>query len=128
MDQTYEILVVEDEEIASKRLKLALEKSRCLVEVESSGQGALRRLEGKEYDIVVTDIRMGDVDGIEVLEEVRKRHPRTKTILITGYASAEVAREALAKGAFDFLAKPFQPKDLRAIVERAIKQIGKERS
>lgn len=127
MERSYEILVVDDEEIAGKRLKTALEKGGYAVEVVDSGESALRRLQEKAFDVVVTDIRMHDVDGIQVLDEVRKHHPKTKTILITGYATVEVAREALAKGAFDFIAKPFQPKDLRVIVERAVKQLSKER-
>jgi DNA-binding NtrC family response regulator len=127
MDSSIEILVVDDEAIAGKRLKTALEKEKYAVEVVDSGEGALSRLQEKEFDVVVTDIRMHDVDGIQVLDEVRKRHPKTKTILITGYATVEVAREALAKGAFDFIAKPFQPKDLRVIVEKAVKQLRKER-
>ena len=128
MERPFEILVVDDEEIACKRLKLALEKAGYVVEVVDSGEGALGRLEAKAYDIVVTDVRMGDVDGIQVLDAVKERHPKTKTILITGYATVEVAREALAKGAFDFIAKPFQPKDLRVIIDKAIKKLRKERA
>ena len=126
MTEAIEILVVDDEPIACKRLKTALEKAQYVVDVASSGEDAIERLRSKAYDVVVTDIRMDDVDGIQVLDAVRSSHPRTKTILITGYATVEVAREALAKGAFDFIAKPFQPKDLRKVVDRAVKQRGKE--
>lgn len=128
MERPFEVLVVDDEAIACKRLKTALEKARYVVDVLDSGEGALKRLEERTYDVVVTDVRMGDVDGIQVLDAVKKRHPGTKTILITGYATVEVAREALAKGAFDFIAKPFQPKDLRAIIDKAVKQLRKEQS
>jgi DNA-binding NtrC family response regulator len=60
-----------------------------------------------------------------VLDAVRRMHPQTKTILITGYATVELAREALAKGAYDFVAKPFQPKDLRAIIDRAVQGLAR---
>lgn len=126
MERATRVLVVDDEAIACKRLKTALEKgknaTRYAVDVAGSGEAALDRLRSGPYDVVVTDIRMDGVDGIQVLDEVRRLHPETKTILITGYATVEVAREALAKGAFDFIAKPFQPKDLRAIIEKAVKQ------
>ena len=78
------------------------------------------------FDIVVTDIRMDEVDGLEVLEHVSAHSKNTKVIIITGYATVEVAREALAKGAFDFIAKPFKPNDLRAIIEKAAKQLKQE--
>jgi DNA-binding NtrC family response regulator len=125
MEKGLKILVVDDEPIVGKRLKAALEKHGYLVEVFESGQSAIQRLQEAEFDVVVTDVRMEDADGLEVLEAVRRRSSRTRTILITGYATVEVAREALAKGAFDFIAKPFQPKDLRALIEKAAKEIEK---
>jgi DNA-binding NtrC family response regulator len=117
-----EILVVDDEPIACKRLKTALESAGWAVETVPSGEEALARLNQKTFDVVVTDLRMEGVNGLEVLETVQRVHPSTRTILITGYATVEVAREALAKGAFDFIAKPFQPRDLRAMIERAVAQ------
>lgn len=120
-----EVLIVDDEVIATKRLRTALEKEGYTVEVANSGEAALERLAEKSYDVVVTDFRMDEVDGIAVLDAVQKANPKTRTIMITGYASVEAAREALAKGAFDFIAKPFQPKELRAIVDRAVKQSRK---
>jgi DNA-binding NtrC family response regulator len=64
------------------------------------------------------------VDGIRVLERVLERSPDTKVIMITGYATLEVAREALTKGAFDFLAKPFRPAQLREMIARAAAELG----
>jgi len=114
-----QILVLDDEPIVGKRLRSALEKNGYAVEVFEDSRAALRRLDEREFDIVVTDIRMEEVDGIQVLEHVLERSERTKVIVITGYATVEVAREALAKGAFDFIAKPFKPDDLRQIITRA---------
>jgi DNA-binding NtrC family response regulator len=127
MEGPLQVMVVDDEPIVGKRLKPALEKGGYVVEVFESGGDALRRLEGKDFDIVVTDVRMEDVDGIQVLEHVLARSDRTKVIIITGYATVEVAREALAKGAFDFIAKPFKPNDLRVIIERAAEALRAER-
>ena len=123
MEHKLKLLVVDDEPIVGKRLKSALEKYGYDVEVFETGQSAIQRLADREFDIVVSDVRMEDADGLEVLDAVQKSSSRTKTILITGYATVEVAREALAKGAFDFLAKPFQPKDLRALIEKAAKEL-----
>ena len=66
---------------------------------------------------------MEGIDGLEVLEYVTGNSPKTKVIMITGYATVEVAREAMAKGAFDFIAKPFKPNDLRAIIKKASEQL-----
>ncbi len=81
-------------------------------------QLALERLQEKEFHVVVTDIRMEDIDGIEVLERVMERYPKTKVVMITGYATVEVAREAMAKGAFDFIAKPFKPQDSATLSQK----------
>jgi DNA-binding NtrC family response regulator len=125
MERKLELLIVDDEPIVGKRLKAALEKHGYEVEVFETGQSAIQRLKERQFDIVVSDIRMEDADGLDVLEAVKQSSSRTKTILITGYATVELAREALAKGAFDFLAKPFQPKDLRAMIEKAAKELEK---
>jgi DNA-binding NtrC family response regulator len=85
---------------------------------------ALERIRDKRFDVVVTDIRMDDIDGIKVLETVLERWPETKVIMITGYATVEVAREAIAKGAFDFIAKPFKPQELRDVIAKAADALG----
>ena len=118
-EQSLQILILDDEPIVGKRLRTALEKSGYAVEVFEDSRVALQRLGEKEFDIIVTDVRMEEVDGIQVLEHVLERSGRTKVIVITGYATVEVAREALAKGAFDFIAKPFKPDDLREVISRA---------
>ncbi len=123
MAQSLEVLVLDDEPIVGKRLKPALEKDGYVVEVFEDGRSAMARLGEKEFDIVVTDVRMDEVDGIQVLEAVQRMSTRTKVIIITGYATVELAREALAKGAFDFIAKPFKPQDLRAVIEKAAREL-----
>lgn len=127
MELPLEIVVVDDEPIVRKRLKPALEKNGYNVEVYEDGSGVLKRLREKTFDIVVTDVRMEDVDGIQVLEEVLAQSSRTKVVIITGYATIEMAREALAKGAFDFIAKPFRPNDLRVIIEKAAEALRAEK-
>lgn len=126
MLKSLKIMVIDDEPIVVKRLKPALEKSGHEVEVFISGSEAIHRLDESDFDIVVTDVRMDDVDGIEVLRHVTQKSPRTKVIIITGYATIEIAREALAKGAFDFIAKPFKPNELRTVIEKAAEALSRE--
>jgi DNA-binding NtrC family response regulator len=124
MEAKLQILILDDEPIVGKRLGPALTKMGGEVEVFEDPHQVLRRIQEKIFDIVVTDIRMEGVDGIEILERVKARSERTKVIMITGYATVEVAREALGKGAFDFIAKPFKPNDLREIILRAAEALG----
>jgi DNA-binding NtrC family response regulator len=119
-------MIVDDEPIVGKRLQPALEKSGYEVEVYETGASALKRIEEQAFDIVVTDVRMDEVDGLDILASVTSKTPQTKVIIITGYATIELAREALAKGAFDFIAKPFKPNDLREIIQKAASALKKE--
>lgn len=124
MTRQLQLLILDDEPIVGKRLAPALTKLGCEIEAFEDPGRALKRIEEKEFQIVVTDVRMENVDGLQVLEKVLARSPRTKVIMITGYATLEMAREALAKGAFDFIAKPFTPGDLRKIVVKAAQALG----
>jgi len=124
MEEKLQIMLIDDEEIVCKRLKTALENYGYSVDVFTDGNSAIEKLRERRYDVVVTDIRMDDVDGLQVLEAARSISPETKVIMITGYATAEVAREAQAKGAFDFIAKPFRPKDLLKLIEAARREGG----
>lgn len=124
MSQLLDVLLLDDEPIVGRRLKPALAKIGCDVEVFEDPEKALARLAQKEFKIVVTDIRMDDIDGMQVLEFVHKRWPRSKVIMITGYAMMSLAREAMDKGAFDFIAKPFKPDDLREVIVRAAEALG----
>jgi len=119
-----EVMVVDDEPIVGKRLKPALAKYGYDVEVFDNPVKALNRFDEKKFDVVVTDLRMDEIDGINVLEHVNKKTKDTKVIFITGYATVENAREALIKGAFDFIAKPFKPNDLRMAIAKAALSLG----
>jgi len=124
MSERLDVMLLDDEPIVGKRLKPALTKIGCDVEVFQDPREALDRINEKEFDIVVTDIRMDEIDGLQILEEVVKKSERTKVIMITGYAMMAVAREAMEKGAFDFIAKPFKPDDLREVIAKAAKALG----
>lgn len=119
-----EVMIVDDEPIVGKRLKPALSKYGYDVEVFENPEIALSRFDEKPFDVVVTDLRMDKIDGINVLEHVTGKTDKTKVIFITGYATVENAREALIKGAFDFIAKPFKPNDLRMAIAKAAMSLG----
>ena len=127
MAERLSILILDDEPIVGDRLKPALEKDGSQVEIFVDPKLALDRLDAKEFDIVVTDLRMDDVSGIQVLEKVTAKSNRTKVILITGYATLEVARESLTKGAFDFIAKPFKLGEIRETIKKAAKALQEGR-
>jgi DNA-binding NtrC family response regulator len=118
------LLILDDEPIVGKRLKPALAKYGVEVEIFEDPHQAVARINETEFDIVVSDVRMEAMDGLRVLETVRSKSSRTKVIIISGYATVEVAREALVKGAFDFIAKPFKPNDLRVVINKAAKALG----
>lgn len=124
MSKRLEVLILDDEPIVGKRLKPALAKIGCDVEVFVDPKAALEVINQKEFDVVVTDIRMDDIDGMQILEHVQKKYPRTKVIMITGYAMMALAREAMDKGAFDFISKPFKPDDLRVVIAKAAQALG----
>jgi DNA-binding NtrC family response regulator len=120
MDHRCEILVVDDEPIVGERLQATLERDGHRVTVFADPVAALAELEERTFDIVISDIRMGEVDGIQILEAVQRRSPGTRVIMITGYATIELARESLTKGAFDFIAKPFKFGEIRKTISKAI--------
>jgi CheY-like chemotaxis protein len=118
------VLVLDDEPTVGKRLSVVLSKIGCRVEAFSDPHAALARIDEKEFDVVITDVVMGDVDGLQVLDRVQQHSPRTRVIIITAYAMMAMARKAMDKGAFDFVAKPFVPSEIRDVVERAVGALG----
>jgi len=125
MSYQCDILIVDDEPIVGERLKAFIKKDGHRSETFVDPAAALKRLEEKEFDIVISDIRMGEIDGIQVMQKVFQKSRRTKVIMITGYATLELARESLTKGAFDFIAKPFKLKEIRKTIEKAVESLEK---
>lgn len=126
MPDKLSILILDDEPIVGKRLKLALKRLDYDVEIFVDPREALERLDAKTFDLVVTDVVMGDIDGIQVLERVQAASPRTKVIIMSAYAMMHMARKAMDRGAFDFIAKPFEPEELRVIIAKAVEALAEE--
>jgi len=122
------ILVLDDEEIICSRLKPALEKEGYAVETCTDSREAKRRLETRRFDVVVTDLRMAGVDGMEILRFVKRRWPGTEVVLISGYATPEVMREAMKAGAREVVEKPFRIRDFKALIDEVARAIGTRNS
>lgn len=117
------VLIVEDEQAALKNLQHVMKKEGYDVTGTLSGTHAIELLEDREFDLVLTDLRMEKVDGIKVLERAKQLHPETEVILITAYASIPSAVETMKKGAYDYIDKPFKLDDVRKIVSSAIERV-----
>jgi ATP-dependent Lon protease len=122
------VLVVDDEESARRNLEHVLTKEGYAVSTAASGVEALSLLERDRFDIVVTDLRMESVDGMEVLEKAKARDPEVEVIMISGYATDPVAKEAMKRGSFHFFAKPFKFEELRETIQSALKKKKKNLS
>ncbi|MDH7552825.1 MAG: response regulator [Spirochaetota bacterium] len=117
------ILIVDDEDIVLKSCLRVLQKLDYEIDTAYSGQTALDKLDKKKYDIVVTDLMMPGMDGMQLLEEIKKRYPDVIVIIFTGYATVDTTRQALKAGAFDYIPKPFTPDELRNVIENAVKSL-----
>ena len=116
------ILVVDDEPNITEILEIAFQDDGMEVLKSGSGHEALKILRNQEIDIVISDIKMPDLSGVELLQEARQLAPDTVFIMITAFASTETAIEALQHGAYDYVTKPFKMEELRAIVQRGLEK------
>jgi two-component system response regulator PilR (NtrC family) len=119
---TASILVVDDETTTQDTLGMFLETEGYRVATAGSGEEALARIEQQEFDVIVADVVMPGLSGLEVLERSRELSPRAAVILMTGHATVEMAIEALRKGAGDYLQKPFVLHDLARCVQRLLRR------
>ncbi len=117
------ILVLDDEPIVCKRLQPALEKLGFAVDTFTQSVEAMHQVQKSAYDIVITDLKMKEIDGMRFLEEVKKQRPKTEVIVITGFATMETAKQSFQKGVFDFIAKPFKLSEIQDVVTRAAAKI-----
>jgi ATP-dependent Lon protease len=118
--QTSQILVVDDEEIARTNLEYILRKEGHQVTTAANGLEALEKVKAQEFDVVLTDLKMEKMDGIQLLESVKQIAPHTEIVMVTGYATVSSAVDALKKGAAHYLSKPIKLDELRATVREII--------
>jgi two-component system response regulator PilR (NtrC family) len=114
------ILVVDNEKSLCDFLTILLEKEGYEVATAPNGEVAVRLINENDFDMVLTDIRMPRSDGIDVLAASKSRNPNTPVVMMTAFASAETAVEAMKKGAYDYISKPFKVEDLQLLVKNAL--------
>lgn len=122
MKQTSQILVIDDEAHNRQALTLLLSHSGYQVQSAVSGEEALDIMQKTPFEIIITDLFLPGVSGIDILKRVKEESPYTSVILITGNASAETAVEAMKEGAFDYITKPFNFEKLKVIVAKAVEK------
>jgi CheY-like chemotaxis protein len=120
------ILIVDDEKNIRLALSMSLEKLEVPVETAASGEEALEKLAQGGYELMLLDLRMPGMDGMEVLRRVSQQMPELKIIIITAYGSIDLAVEAMKLGAVDFLQKPFDANQVREMVRRILEKPGEE--
>jgi DNA-binding NtrC family response regulator len=121
------ILIVEDEKSALRNLEHVMKKEGYGVTATLSSTSALNLLEEREFDIVLTDLRMGRVDGMEILEKAKRLRPDTEVIVATGYATVPFAVETMKKGAYDFITKPLELDAVMNAVKGALEKVSQKK-
>lgn len=119
MNDTLNVLVVDDEQIVLDSIRKHLRKEPYEVLTALSAEQALELLKQETIHIVLTDLMMPEMDGLEMMSLVKKEYPHAPIIMITGYATINTALQAMQLGAFDYIAKPFTRAELRGVVNRA---------
>jgi DNA-binding NtrC family response regulator len=123
MQTSAKLLIVDDERIALKNLEYVMKKEGYEVTGTQSGQNALKLLEEQSFEVVLTDLKMEKVDGMQILRRCNELYPETEVIMITGYATLESAVEAMKQGAFYYIAKPFKLEEVRQVVREAAEKV-----
>jgi len=126
----FRVLVVDDEEFMAEMVCEILQEEKLLTDVALSGEEALGKFESAQYDLVILDLRLPDLGGLQVLQRIREKDPEIPVIVITAYGSVDNAVEALKMGAYDFITKPFKVEELKNAVLRAleVERMKRERS
>ncbi|MBI5214041.1 MAG: sigma-54-dependent Fis family transcriptional regulator, partial [Nitrospirae bacterium] len=116
------ILIADDEIDICKALEFLLKREGYSVTSVNSGEAALEKLKEENFDVVLTDLKMGRVDGMVVLEKSKEISPDTPVIMITAFASIESAVDAMKRGAADYIVKPFLNEEIRLVIKKVIEQ------
>jgi DNA-binding NtrC family response regulator len=123
MQKNGKLLIVEDEKIALKNLEHVMKKEGYEVVGTERGPTALKLLEEQQFDVVLTDLKMEKVDGMQILKRCRELHPDIEVIMITGYATLNSAVDTMKHGAFYYIAKPFKLDVVRKVVKEAVEKV-----
>ena len=117
-----QILVVDDQQSLRQTMAITLSRAGHAVDEAASGSEAIRRIDETLYDLVLTDLKMGEVDGLAVLEAVKARDTDTEVLIVTAYGSIESAVQTIRRGAHDYITKPFSPDQIILAVDLALER------
>ncbi len=120
------VLLVEDELNVAKGLEMVMREEGYEVDLAETGHDALDKFKATEFDLLVADLRLPDMDGMEVIQEVREKRPRTNVVIITGYPSVASAVQAVKMGVSDYLRKPFTEDEFKTAVKGALEKKERE--
>lgn len=120
------ILVVDDEITVCKSIRSALVQENYDIDLALSGEEALQKEQVKKYDVMIVDLMMPGISGLDLLRSIKTTNPAVRVIMVTGYPTMKNTLQAMQIGAFDFLPKPFLPADLRNLVAKALDAGDKE--
>ena len=121
MEHKSEILIVDDDQTMRSSLLEWFESEDRRVYGASSGEEAIKTIEDGNFNIVITDLKMPGIDGLELLRYVKREHPNTEVIIMTAYGTVETAVNAMKEGAYDYIVKPFSPEEIDMITKKIIK-------
>ena len=116
----HRILVVDDELTVCKSIRQVLVRDDCDVDMALSGEEALGKEAGQPYDVMIVDLMMPGISGVDLLKQLKARNPKARIIMVTGYPTMKNTLQAMQLGAVDFLPKPFLPTTLRNLVAKAL--------
>lgn len=122
MNDTASILIVDDEEVVRHSHLRSLADTGCHTEAAEDGHEALRVMEQRPFDVVLLDLSMPGLDGMDVLKTIKERWPDSEVVVITGYPTIETAKEAVRLGAYNYIAKPVGPDDVIKAANEAMTQ------
>jgi len=120
MNTKAKVLVIDDEQVVRHSVTRALENEHCTVEQAGSGASGLQALARQPFDVVLLDLRMPEMDGVETLGRIKQRWPDTEVVVITGYPTVETAKQAVRLGAYDYVAKPVGCDEVAQITRNAM--------
>jgi len=122
------ILIVDDEITVCKSIRQALLHPEYEIDMALSGEEALQKDEEKRYEVIIADLMMPGLSGLDLLKGLKAKNTQAKVVMVTGYPTMKTTVQAMQIGAFDYLPKPFLPAELRALVTRTLAAVDKERT
>lgn len=116
------VVVIDDEPVVCESCKRILERAGYLVETFTNSKEALERVSQEIFDAAIVDLKMPDIDGMELLRRIKQEYPEIMVVMITGYSTVDTAVQAMKMGAFDYVPKPFTPDELEIVVKNALEK------